>query len=272
MTYRERRLRRAERLRDWATGRRDKSRAAFAAADRIAQAIPMGQPILVGHHSEKHHRRDVARIESGMSKGIEHERMADSMASRADEIERQADAAIYSDDADAVERLTDKIATLEATRETMKTRNADFRKANRDRLKAMTSAYDRDLAMPHQGYELQNLGGNISRLRKRLAYLRGSTASIVTDAATATARAGLVVTAGMTTPSRPGKAPRPVWTVTGAIGGHRQLLAQLGGTFYRGGFSFWDDPAADLEAALIASESGLHTSPDDVSSSNDEHH
>jgi len=36
--------------------------AAQAAADRISDAIPFGQPILVGHHSEGRHRRDLDRM------------------------------------------------------------------------------------------------------------------------------------------------------------------------------------------------------------------
>ena len=34
----------------------------------IADGIPLGQPILVGHHSERHARRDAEKIESGMRK------------------------------------------------------------------------------------------------------------------------------------------------------------------------------------------------------------
>ena len=36
----------------------------------IADGIPFGQPILVGHHSERHARRDAQRIENGMRKTV----------------------------------------------------------------------------------------------------------------------------------------------------------------------------------------------------------
>ncbi len=36
----------------------------------IADNIPLGQPILVGHHSERHARRDAERIENGMRKAV----------------------------------------------------------------------------------------------------------------------------------------------------------------------------------------------------------
>ena len=58
MGYRERRLAKAERLREWAEKRQAKSAAAFKGVHTIADGIPFGQPILVGHHSERHARRD----------------------------------------------------------------------------------------------------------------------------------------------------------------------------------------------------------------------
>ena len=260
MTYRERRLNRAERLRDWAEKREAKSASAFQSARRIADGIPFGQPILVGHHSERHHRADIARIDSGMRRGIEHQDMAQSMNSRAYEIDRQADHAIYRDDPDAIERLTEKIAGLEAKREQIKAKNAAFRKAHKAELAAMPSAYERDQAMPHQAYELQNLGGNISRERERLADLqaavtpRGS-ATVNETAETATARAGLTITATQTTPAKSWKKPRPVWNVSGNLAFWRPLLESIGGSWYHGIVSFWEDPTADIETAVLEAES-----------------
>ena len=53
---------------------------------------------------------------------------------------------------------------------------------------------------------------------------------------------GLIVTAGMTTPSKPGKKPRPVWTVSGRTAGYEEIFRALDGKKYRGAWSFWDDP------------------------------
>jgi Domain of unknown function (DUF3560) len=39
----------------------------FAARERL-ELIPLGQPILVGHHSEKRHRRDLKRIDEHFAK------------------------------------------------------------------------------------------------------------------------------------------------------------------------------------------------------------
>jgi len=41
------------------------------AARQRANFIPMGQPILVGHHSEQRHRRDLEKIDRGMRAGFE---------------------------------------------------------------------------------------------------------------------------------------------------------------------------------------------------------
>lgn len=170
MTYRERREARAEKRREWAASRAAKSDAAHERAHELASMIPMGQPILVGHHSEGRHRRDVARIENGMRSFVDNARMADRHSSAADEIERKLATSIYDDDPDAFERLAEKVERLEANRDRMKAENAAFRKEHRAELKAM-GAYDRDRAMPHASYTLTNLGATIRNTRKRMERL-----------------------------------------------------------------------------------------------------
>jgi hypothetical protein len=123
---------------------------------------------------------------------------------------------------------------------------------------AQICPYHQSLTRGFPSYTLQNLGGNITRARQRLALLthgaKGQPRPAITDTATATARAGLVVTESMTTPSRPGKKPRPVWNVTGNIAEWRQLLISLDGSWYRGAFSFFDDPTEAIERACAESE------------------
>jgi hypothetical protein len=43
----------------------------WSAAQQIAEGIPAGQPILVGHHSERGHRRDLKRMDGHQRKSIE---------------------------------------------------------------------------------------------------------------------------------------------------------------------------------------------------------
>jgi hypothetical protein len=170
-TYRERRLAKADRLRGWADGREIKADQAHHADDQLRALIPFGQPILAGHHSQRRAERDRDRMIAHAEQGFEHANKAASMRSRADHIEAAADRAIYSDDPDAVEKLTAKIAALEAQREQVKAANAAYRKEHRAELKTMT-AYERDQAQPYSGYVLTNLSGNISRQRKRLEQLQ----------------------------------------------------------------------------------------------------
>jgi uncharacterized protein DUF3560 len=98
VTHRERRERRAARLREWAAKRTARSEVAFERAHDLADQIPLGQPILVGHHSERRHCRDLARIDGAMEAGVEHGRMADQMSRRAGNIEATLEASIYDDD------------------------------------------------------------------------------------------------------------------------------------------------------------------------------
>jgi hypothetical protein len=169
-SYRERRLARADRLDGWSESNAARSDARYAGAKQISDGIPFGQPILVGHHSEARHRRDAARIHDGMRAAIDLDSKARRQSSAAAEIRAQAAGAIYDDDPDAIDALRAKVAKLESKREDMKRANAEYRKAHKAELAAM-SAYERSQAIPFPSYSLQNIGGNIKRCRDRLARL-----------------------------------------------------------------------------------------------------
>lgn len=199
-TYRERRLAKAERLREWSEAREAKQAALSEAArgDEAATGIPFGQPILVGHHSERRHRRAIERMNRAMAASVDNSQKAERMAERADNIEAQAANAIYSDDPDAIERLREKIEEMEAERARIKAYNASCRKAAKDGgtgdLSILTEPERESLlstakACPYQigkggsapSYWLTNLGGNISRQRKRLAHLEAEAARPADD-------------------------------------------------------------------------------------------
>jgi len=185
-TTRERKAARADRLRDWSAGQRAKSEAEHAKVDQIAGMIPMGQPILVGHHSERRARRDADRIDRGMSRAIDHGRKADEMARRAANIDDAADRAIYSDDPDAIERLEERIAGLEAERDRWNAYNRACKKSGPDAaLELLDDAQRAEVAVLRRvcGWRVRpdgsipgvtgNLAGNIRRNRERLTALRG---------------------------------------------------------------------------------------------------
>lgn len=69
-TTEERAAERAERFEGYREKRTADAEAAHAYVERITDGIPMGQPILIGHHSERRARKDAERIESGMRKVI----------------------------------------------------------------------------------------------------------------------------------------------------------------------------------------------------------
>ena len=60
----------ADRLEDLSDKRRAEAESAHAAVSSIADNIPLGQPILVGHHSERRARKDAERIENGMRRAV----------------------------------------------------------------------------------------------------------------------------------------------------------------------------------------------------------
>jgi len=182
-TYRERREARAERLRGWADKRDQKADSAYAAAKATSDMIPFGQPMLVDHYSYRGDRNRRSRMSRNFERSFEHRDKADSMRSRADNIEAQAANAIYSDDEDAIERLEERIAGLEAERDRIKRFNASCRKGKPDEsildakqladleVTRRVTPYSLGKGGSMPTYVLSNLSGNIKRNRDRLAQL-----------------------------------------------------------------------------------------------------
>lgn len=173
MTRRERLEAKADKRREWAGSRSTKASAAFGRADlrEETSGIPMGQPVLVGHHSEKHHRRALERADNAMRQSIEHSSMAKHHAQCADGIERQLDTSIFSDDPDALEALQAKLARLEAERAEIKAFNAKCRKGDAECIAKIATICRHTADDPRKGYpayKLRNLGGEITRCKKRI--------------------------------------------------------------------------------------------------------
>lgn len=145
----------ARRERYQQAARRAKHRAQVA-ADAALQAvehIPMGQPILVGHHSERKHRAALGRRDRRMRKSIEERDKAARYARKAAAVGKTG---VSSDDPDAIIKLEQKLADLEAKREAIKKRNREARKHGKEKAPA---------------YMLANLGANIRRYRERIREL-----------------------------------------------------------------------------------------------------
>lgn len=125
MTRKERQEARAERYRQFAENAEKRATAAFNASSAAVENIPLGQPILVGHHSEKAHRRALERSNGAMMRSVHESEKAAYYRQKAEAVENNDN--IYIGDEDAVERLTKKIAELTALQEQMKGANKVIR-------------------------------------------------------------------------------------------------------------------------------------------------
>ncbi len=181
-TRRERLERKAERRREWASKADGRAERRFDAARRLADRIPLGQPILVGHHSERHARKDAERIRGNMGKGIEESKLSESHASKADGIEGQLDRSIYSDDTDAVQALEARIEERQAEVERCKAINKAIRagagwearlappltEKEKAELLSLARAWGNVYKPGYPPYHLTNLNGRIRADRERL--------------------------------------------------------------------------------------------------------
>ena len=128
MTYREKRLARAKRLREWAEKRQQKARQVFAEAEQYRGDYAFNtQP---GHIPER------ARLIAREDRAFESLAKAHDMASRAGTIDSQVDAAVYDDDTDAVGRLRERITKRETELIETKRINALWRKGGASALRA----------------------------------------------------------------------------------------------------------------------------------------
>lgn len=208
MTRRERLERKAERRREWADKAQARSQAAFGSAGKLADQIPMGQPILVGHHSERHARRDAERIRAGMDRGCEEASKAQHHEQAAAGLEAQLEGSIYSDDVDAVAALEARAAVRLAEVERCKAVNKAWRKCKgthaerlaqlvvqgvlpEEEARAVAGHMARCswIDQPYPTYHVSNLRARVRADRERIATVRAQ----ANRAAQAEAAGGVVM-------------------------------------------------------------------------------
>lgn len=172
---------RRERLAAKAARLAAEGRARIRRAEEISSHIPFGQPILVGHHSERRHRADIGRINGNYEKGYAALQAAGEAAHRAENVGQHG---ISSDDPEAVQKLLAELATIEAEQARMKAANAAIRKNKADPVPALVALgfSERvaiELAKPDfcgrigfADYRLTNNSANGRRIRKRIEELR----------------------------------------------------------------------------------------------------
>lgn len=142
--YEERRERRIERYKELSEKTKQKSEEyANSNANRILQ-MTSGQPIIIGHHSERKHRRLIDKANNDIRKSIEMDDKSKYYADRAKSAENSK--VIYSDDPMAIEKLKKKLEQLENEKESIKKRE-------------------------HSTWELTNIGANIRNTKDRIKRL-----------------------------------------------------------------------------------------------------
>ncbi len=183
MTRRERLERKLEKREEWAGKAATRSAQRFDTAHTLGDQLTPGQPILVGHHSEKRHRNHIKKIDTNMRKAFEEKDKASHHASKADGLRVALDTSIYSDDDNAIEELEKRIKANEDTRALMRETNRLYRKGDAEalakrgydleKLRAeIAERYSWEQKGPYRPYELSNLGGRITADKKRLVAVK----------------------------------------------------------------------------------------------------
>lgn len=143
--YEERKQMKKERYEELSEKARQRSKEHSEQHDRIANMIPLGQPIIVGHHSEGRYRRDIKRMKNAIEKSIREDEKANYYERKVLSIENNN--VISSDDPKAIEKLQDKLKSLEEQKIKIKARE-------------------------HEWYELPYINKEIKRIKNRIQELK----------------------------------------------------------------------------------------------------
>ena len=148
----------------------------------MGEAIPFGQPILVGHHSEKSDRAYRNRMNGHYEKAHELSEKAAYYERKAESVGRGG---ISSDDPDAIQKLTEKLEGLKANQGKMKAANRairmkDVKKGDAKlREQGYTDEQIAELRKPdfcgrvgYPDYALSNNNANIHRIEGRIKELQ----------------------------------------------------------------------------------------------------
>lgn len=180
--YERKQADRQERYEELADKANTNAQSTLTQAKCMAEIIPFGQPILVGHHSEKRDRNYRNRIENTFRRAFEEHDKAQHYSEKAAAV---GSGGISSDDPDAVEKLQSKLEELQTNQTIMKAANRIIRskKAASDKVAELTElglskAHAEPLLEPDElgntgfaPYQLQNNNASIRRVKARIAEL-----------------------------------------------------------------------------------------------------
>ncbi len=173
-SYELRQERKRARYESLAAKATQQSNAVYKSASSMAQCIPFGQPILIGHHSERRDRNFRNRIHNTYGKSF-------ALSDKASYYEGKAasvgSGGISSDDPEAIQKLKIELAGCEALQTKMKKTNACIRKNDREGLKALgfsdhgiDGLFKPDFCgrIGFAAYQLSNNNANIRRIKVRI--------------------------------------------------------------------------------------------------------
>jgi len=178
--YEDKQKARRERYEKRAEKARKDSMDAYRASNKIVENIPLGQPIIVGHHSEKRHRSDLKKCHRLMDKSCELSDKAKHYDHKAEAVGRGG---ISGDDPEAITKLREKVVEAEDNQKAYKSLNAYYRKHKTVKgfpgiTDERAAGYDEQVRtayswekQPIPGYTLTNNNANIRRMKKRIEEL-----------------------------------------------------------------------------------------------------
>lgn len=123
--YQEKKEGKIERFQELAIKNGQRADQLLTQAHQMAEVIPFGQPILVGHHSERRDRNYRDKIHNKFGQAFKTQEKAEYYERRAESA--ASNNAISSDDPDRLEKLKDKLARLEKSQEIIKAVNKIIR-------------------------------------------------------------------------------------------------------------------------------------------------
>jgi prefoldin subunit 5 len=193
-SYEQRQQARRDRLLSIAAKLEREGNSRYERARQLASCIPMGQPMLVDHHSYRSDRSFRERLRNMTGKAFAQMDAAKDLARRAEAV---GSGGISSDDPDAVSKLRAQLAQVEALQAKMRAVNQVIRKNAKKGAEAQVAALvemgyseaaaREALAPDYAGrigfpsYRLSNNNANANRIKQRIAQLEQRAAAVAAN-------------------------------------------------------------------------------------------
>lgn len=186
-SYYEQREKRIDRYRELALQNQELANRLSRQSSGMAKQIPLGQPILIGHHSEARDRNFRNKIHTKIKQTVDASDKAEYYTKKAAAADSNRN--ISSDNPNAISLLKEKIDNLEKLQDKMKTVNKLLKKGSRAELLQMgySEQYieklftpDRCGRMGYPSFILSNNRKRITDTKKRLDQLEKQAKEITT--------------------------------------------------------------------------------------------